>query len=174
MRLPFNHISVAVLLSSAVAPSLAHPQPVADIQAVSEHAAALDARDSTGGFADVKDLYKRKGGGGGGGKGGSGSSGGSSSSGLVFLSIGALRSTARQNPGHRMIANTLQERAVPHPAQAKAAAPRPPPPAGAPQLAPVSNPPMAVDTPAALPHPTPPAASPQVGSSPPTSQLALP
>jgi len=73
----FNNWSVAILLLSNTL-ALAHPQPVTDIQSVatSEHV----ERDN-GFFADVKDLWKRKGGGGGGGKGGSGSSGSSGSSG---------------------------------------------------------------------------------------------
>ena len=72
-------VAILLLFNTLV---LAHPQPVADIQSVStrDH---VERDDDF--FADVKELWKRKGGGGGGGKGGSGGSsggkGGSSSSG---------------------------------------------------------------------------------------------
>ena len=78
-------ITIALLFFSST-PSIAHPQPIAEIQLISrEDAAALDARDSNAFFSEASDLWKRKGGGGGGGKGGgssgsSGSSGGSGSS----------------------------------------------------------------------------------------------
>lgn len=72
--------SVALLLLACSTTIFAHPQPVSDLQLLTrEQAEALDARnDNNGVFADISELWKRKGGGGGGGKGG-GSSGGSSS-----------------------------------------------------------------------------------------------
>jgi len=86
-------LAIAWLFFSST-PSIAHPQPITDIQLISrEDAAALDARDNNAFFSEASDLWKRKGGGGGGGKGGgssgssssgsSGSSSGSSSSGYV-------------------------------------------------------------------------------------------
>jgi len=71
----FSTCTVAILLLSTT-PALAHPQPVTDIQSVSTREREVVERDNPF-FEDVKDLWKRKGGGGGGGKGGSGSSGSS-------------------------------------------------------------------------------------------------
>lgn len=61
----FSTLAVACLL----APAIAHPQLVTDIQ---RREAAQEAESI---FAPVSDLWKRKGGGGGGGKGGGGGSG---------------------------------------------------------------------------------------------------
>jgi hypothetical protein len=80
MRFNLDTFTVALLLVSNT-PSLAHPQPVTDITLISrEDAAPLDARNNEP-FADVRDLWKRKGGGGGGGKGGGGGGGGKGGSG---------------------------------------------------------------------------------------------
>lgn len=71
---------VALLLLFSSTTTLAHPQPITDIQLMPrEQAEALDARNGV--FGDISTLWKRKGGGGGGGKGGGGGSGGSSSGG---------------------------------------------------------------------------------------------
>ena len=109
MKFNFDTFVVALLLISNT-PALAHPQPITGIQLISrEDAAALDARNNEP-FADISDLWKRKGGGGGGGKGGSGSSGGkggssssgdsssgSSSSGYVTFPKGSSGSESRSS-----------------------------------------------------------------------------
>lgn len=97
----FDTLAVASLLFLST-PSLAHPQPVYDVQIFREDAAQFEARDADL-AAGSEELWKRKGGGGGGGKGGGGggsssssgssggkggsSSGSSSSSGYVFPAL---------------------------------------------------------------------------------------
>jgi hypothetical protein len=75
MRLNIETLTVGFLLLSST-PAIAYPQPITDIQLISEPLSERTEHE----FADVSDLWKRKGGGGGGGKGGSGSSGSSSGS----------------------------------------------------------------------------------------------
>jgi len=75
MKYTIDTILVAALLLLNT-PAFALPQPVSEIQPASE---PIDARDN-GAFEDIRDLWKRKGGGGGGSKGGGSSSSGSSGS----------------------------------------------------------------------------------------------
>jgi hypothetical protein len=76
----FDTIAVASLIFFST-PTLAHPQPISDIQLVSrQDAYAFDTREADF-VPGVEELWKRKGGGGGGGKGGGGSGGKGGSSG---------------------------------------------------------------------------------------------
>jgi hypothetical protein len=94
MRINFDSLTVGILILSST-PAIARPQPVTDIQLVSSLKQSIQERTEYS-FADVSDLWKRKGGGGGGGKGGSGSSGssgkGGSSSGSSSSSSGYVTS----------------------------------------------------------------------------------
>src|SRR5277367_4980383 len=93
MRLNIENLILFILVL-LFTPAIAHPQPITDIQLASEQSIRERAENA---FADVSDLWKRKGGGGGGGKGGGGSSGssgkgGSSSSGSSSSSSGSSSS----------------------------------------------------------------------------------
>jgi len=80
MRLDLKTLLLASLLSS-VATAIAVPVAAGGEVDLVARDGAIDARSEDVLFADVSDLWKRKGGGGGGGKGGGGSSSGGSSSG---------------------------------------------------------------------------------------------
>ncbi|RDL33216.1 uncharacterized protein BP5553_08655 [Venustampulla echinocandica] len=84
MRITFPSALAALLLLATTTPVLSHPEPVTtEVQLSSREAYPVEAHDARspveGFFADIKELWKRRGGGGSGGRGGSSS--GSSSSG---------------------------------------------------------------------------------------------
>ena len=103
----FSTCTVAILLLSNT-PALAHPQPVTDIQPLSTREREVVERDNA--FEDVKDLWKRKGGGGGGGKGGSGSSGSSGGKGGSGGSGGSSSGYVPSSPGIGGVSGSLGSR----------------------------------------------------------------
>jgi hypothetical protein len=137
----FDRLALASLLFSS-APSFALPQPVYDVQLLSEDSAAFNQRDADV-IAGTEELWKRKGGGGGGGKGGgsSGGKGGSSSSGST--SRYGFRSASvwtfyclreRETSSSRQISNNLIVRLRPQ-ERVAARGPRPLRPAAPPSRA---------------------------------------